>query len=60
MKHHTHPQDHDTRYAIWASKCQGKQPFESRALAEKLARRRGNSAYKCKGCGKWHVGRGPR
>lgn len=48
--------DPKTPLRIWRSSCQGKEPFESRALAERLARTRGNEAYKCKGCGKWHIG----
>lgn len=43
------------------SACVGKEPFESRKVAENVARRRrGQSkdaqAYKCAGCGKYHIG----
>lgn len=50
-----------TWYARQAG-CTGKAPFESRALAEKVALRRrkqgkrDNHAYKCRFCGKWHIG----
>lgn len=41
--------------------CEGKEAYESRALAEKVARRRSGrgkhtETYKCKGCGKYHMG----
>lgn len=45
--------------------CVGKERFDSRAVAEQVARRRSaagkrSEAYKCRGCGKWHVGMPPR
>lgn len=41
--------------------CEGKEVYESRALAEQVARRRSSrgkhgEAYKCRGCGKYHMG----
>lgn len=41
----------------WRTACAGKEQFSSRAVAEKVARRRKNSAYKCPSCGKYHTGR---
>lgn len=55
-RHYDDEQVREMRRRRWQTKCQGKEPFESRAIAEAVARRRRNSTYKCKGCGKWHVG----
>lgn len=45
------------------SQCEGKVPFETYMLAEKVARRparkerRRQRAYRCPLCGKYHIGR---
>jgi ribosomal protein L44E len=43
-----------------AATCNGKQGYDSPALAQKIAKRRKRIAvrvtYKCKECGKWHLG----
>jgi hypothetical protein len=40
--------------------CNGKQGYDSPALAQKIAKRRKRvgvwMTYKCKECGKWHLG----
>jgi hypothetical protein len=45
---------------IWQTTCFGKKAFESRAVANMVGRRikgrRPCSIYKCKGCGKYHIG----
>lgn len=39
--------------------CEGKQPFDAFAMASAVAKRMrgGVSVYRCRFCGKWHVGR---
>lgn len=40
-----------------ASSCDGKQAFDRPDIARNAARRRkGRTHYRCKLCGKWHVG----
>lgn len=56
-KPHTQPHDPDVGRHTWQAACQGKSCFVSRAEAERVARRYRNRAYKCKSCGKYHVGR---
>ena len=53
---YTDEQIAEMRRNRWQTGCQGKVPFESRAIAQKVARRRGGSAYKCHSCAKWHIG----
>lgn len=41
--------------------CAGKEGYESRGIAEKVSRRRSRQGksgqtYKCRGCGKYHIG----
>jgi hypothetical protein len=40
--------------------CLGKQGYDSPAFAEKIAKKRkrvaSRTSYKCKICGKWHIG----
>jgi hypothetical protein len=43
--------------------CEGKVAFDNRGMAESVARRRqregkANQAYKCRFCGKYHLGGG--
>lgn len=46
----------EMRRNSYQTRCQGKEPFASRAMAQQVARRYGNAAYKCANCRKWHVG----
>lgn len=51
----------ERRHIARMAGCVGKEPFESRAVAEHVARRRrtegkANQAYKCEFCRKWHIG----
>jgi hypothetical protein len=54
------------RFHTYLACCRGKEAFESRTLAEAVNRRRRASgkdsahAYKCSGCGKYHIGRDAR
>lgn len=38
-----------------AATCEGKQAFETPALAHRIARRKKRHVYRCKFCGKWHI-----
>lgn len=59
---YTPDQEAERRRNLHRIMCEGKEPFESRSVAESVARRRSgngkpNQAYKCHGCGKYHLGR---
>jgi hypothetical protein len=49
-------ENREARLRLWRTACQGKQAFESRAIASRVARRYQNQYYKCRGCNKWHTG----
>lgn len=64
---YTEQQQLEAKRNRWRSACSGKEPFDSRATAEAVARRRrtkqgkrDNVAYKCGGCGKYHIGQSAR
>lgn len=58
----------ESRKHVWVSQCAGKVAFDSAALAHEIAkkrssRRRGKDrkreprvVYRCRWCGKWHLG----
>jgi hypothetical protein len=47
---------HEHNRRFYQITCSGKQAFDDRALADRVARRYGNSVYRCKCCSKWHIG----
>lgn len=44
---------------VRAAMCEGKHPFDTFTAANRVAERTRNgvSAYRCRFCGQWHVGR---
>lgn len=60
-----HDARQERRLSKWQEKCAGKEPFESRTLAQQVARRRSRKgrrsmSYKCRSCGKYHIGSSDR